>query len=327
MFGIASSRPRRALPAALAAALCAGTALLGFASPSSASAPVDLRLSDAPSQWATKQIVPPASVLPFVNAQASGRPLEGWTPRRYFAQRVALADVGTRSDARNEALAFPPAWPARRPSAEARDVVMGSIPIEVSRVAQSARWRTLLRENVASLFSLQCAHDAPECNVPLARAASKTIARLTQETDARRVVSAVNAFVNRKLLYREDMAAHHVADRWSTIAETMRLGVGDCEEFAFMKRAMLRQLGFEESQLRLVLLRIPARGVDHAVLIVNLAGEQYVLDNLVADVYKDTQARGYVPMISLVAEHAYIHGFQRNTGVASRETARRALRL
>ena len=305
MFGLVRPRFGRAFFAAIA--LAAVTAATGPA----IAAPT---IESFPPQWSRQGAALRAPVRGFLIRHTSEELRAG----RLLARYAALS--GLASDA-----AEPPRRPMR-PAAASQATVMGSSPIEVGGLPQSARWRQLMNEDVASLVAPACARGEGACGAPLARRAAEQIARLSHVEDAAAVLRQVNAFVNRTLAYRDDLSLHGRADYWASLSETLRLGAGDCEEFALMKLAMLRMLGFEGAQLRLTLLRIPARNQDHAVLVENVAGVQHVLDNLAGEVYRDTQTRGYLPMVSLVEGQTFIHGVRRGPSRLA-EQARRPSRL
>jgi predicted transglutaminase-like cysteine proteinase len=97
----------------------------------------------------------------------------------------------------------------------------------------------------------------------------------------------VNRYVNRKR-YRGDRTARietALADepvkyrsRWSTVEEFMRRG-GDCEDYATTKYYLLRQLGFDVDQLRIVVTwERSARGY-HAVLAVKHNDQVLLLES------------------------------------------------
>ncbi len=62
-------------------------------------------------------------------------------------------------------------------------------------------------------------------------------------------------------------------------AAMMRRG-GDCKGYALAKMAMLRDLGWREDDMRLVVVALPFHTEAHAVLLVRHGGRHYVLDNL-----------------------------------------------
>lgn len=69
-------------------------------------------------------------------------------------------------------------------------------------------------------------------------------------------------------------------------ATMMRRG-GDCKGYALAKMAMLRDLGWREEDMRLVVVALPFHAEAHAVLLVRHGGRHYVLDNLADHVTVD----------------------------------------
>lgn len=72
---------------------------------------------------------------------------------------------------------------------------------------------------------------------------------------------SVNAWVNRHVAYAADPR-----DRWQGPAETLRLGTGDCEDYAILKRAILLARGWPANRLALVVGHDLARRQGHALL-------------------------------------------------------------
>ncbi len=66
---------------------------------------------------------------------------------------------------------------------------------------------------------------------------------------------------------------------WETPFEFMRRN-GQCQDYAITKFLLLRALGVPDDAMRLVVLRDIRRQVDHAVLVVTVAGRSLMLDNL-----------------------------------------------
>jgi predicted transglutaminase-like cysteine proteinase len=81
---------------------------------------------------------------------------------------------------------------------------------------------------------------------------------------------------------------------------------GDCEDYAIAKYYTLKALGWEESSLRLVVLRDRVRGIAHAVLAVRLNGTQYILDNLSTEPLPDSMIRQYAPYYAINATHRWV---------------------
>jgi predicted transglutaminase-like cysteine proteinase len=112
----------------------------------------------------------------------------------------------------------------------------------------------------------------------------------------------INRFFN-ALEYRSDTDQWGVPDYWSTPAELMRTGAGDCEDLAIAKYFALRRLGVRAESLRIAYMRDVTHGRAHMVLIYLPPGAgQMLLDS-----------RGDLP---LPAEHrrdlAPVYAFNEN---------------
>ncbi len=117
----------------------------------------------------------------------------------------------------------------------------------------------------------------------------------------------VNRWVNWHVRYRDDRKG----DAWSSAAETLQRGSGDCEDLAIVKMALLTQLGIRPEDMFLVLVRQKARGADHAVLAVRRNGAMVVLDSN-TDVLQPARALGgaYQPTLSYSGSFAWIYGYR-----------------
>lgn len=91
--------------------------------------------------------------------------------------------------------------------------------------------------------------------------------------------SAVNAWWNLRLAFVDDPQ-----DVWQTPQEALAQRKGDCEDFAFAKYAMLRQLGWKPPELRMAYGRVSTGGrqIPHMVALVDTEtpDDPLVLDNL-----------------------------------------------
>lgn len=72
-------------------------------------------------------------------------------------------------------------------------------------------------------------------------------------------------------------------------ASMMRRG-GDCKGYALAKMAMLRDLGWIDDDMRMVVVALPFHAEAHAVLLVRHGGRYYVLDNMADHVTVDRYA-------------------------------------
>lgn len=99
-------------------------------------------------------------------------------------------------------------------------------------------------------------------------------------------VVEVNDFFN-AFKFESDRAVWGRDDRWTTPAEFIAQGRGDCEDFAIAKFFTLARLGVPESRLRLVYTRIAGEDGGaraHMVVHYDRMGDPLVLDNVATEI-------------------------------------------
>ena len=82
---------------------------------------------------------------------------------------------------------------------------------------------------------------------------------------------------------------------------------GDCEDYSIAKFYALRQLGFSDEELRIVVLKDAIRGVGHAVLAVYTDDDIRILDSLSDMVLTHTVYRHYQPLSSVSEVARWMH--------------------
>ncbi len=115
-------------------------------------------------------------------------------------------------------------------------------------------------------------------------------------------LEAVNAYVNRSQ-YRSDSAGFGALDYWATPGEFFARG-GDCEDYAIAKYLSLRRLGWRAEDLRIAVVLDRRTRQPHAVLVAQLDGALYVLDNLSRDAVDQRFVRHYAAIFAL-NEHGW----------------------
>lgn len=108
---------------------------------------------------------------------------------------------------------------------------------------------------------------------------------------------SINASVNNNIQPLTDMQIHGVEERWSYPQQ-----VGDCEDYALLKRHQLMKAGFSPADLLITVVLQPD-GAGHAVLTVRTDFGDFVLDNLRDDV-KLWHETGYRFIKRQSSEHA-----------------------
>jgi len=120
-------------------------------------------------------------------------------------------------------------------------------------------------------------------------------------------VSSVNSLVN-AMPYVLDNANWGVNDYWATPAEFQSRNAGDCEDYAISKYISLRSLGVPADQMRILILQdLNLGGIIHAVLMITVNGERYLLDNQFPQVVKAEQIYHYKPVYSINENAWWLH--------------------
>lgn len=108
----------------------------------------------------------------------------------------------------------------------------------------------------------------------------------------------VNEFWN-KSRYILDIKNWGVDDYWATPAEFNKKS-GDCEDYAIVKYFTLKELGFPPEQMRIVALRSSLHNNQgHAVLVVYMDNDAFVLDNMSKAVLSHSKLHHYHPQYSI----------------------------
>jgi predicted transglutaminase-like cysteine proteinase len=115
----------------------------------------------------------------------------------------------------------------------------------------------------------------------------------------------VNAFANKKK-YILDSVNYGVEEYWAIVKEFL-LNNGDCEDYAITKFFSLRWLGFQNSELRIVVLQDTNLRIPHAVLAVYFNNDILILDNQLSRIVSHRQIVHYVPIYSINEKHWWLH--------------------
>jgi predicted transglutaminase-like cysteine proteinase len=142
-----------------------------------------------------------------------------------------------------------------------------------------------------------CVRDERLCGSSQARA-WRALLRDLRGRPLEQQMRAVNDFANR-LRYVADIRHWGQSDYWATPLEFLTAGAGDCEDYAILKYAGLRELGVPVEQLRLVVVEDTSRGIAHAVLAVRADTTTWILDNQESAILPDQRITHYEPYYSL----------------------------
>ena len=138
----------------------------------------------------------------------------------------------------------------------------------------------------------RCAADETQCT---SRGMRYWLQILTAAADLGRKeqLQAINRFFNR-WPYRSDREIYSIGEYWATPSEFLARS-GDCEDYVIAKFFALRELGFSNDQLRIVIVYDRLRGIGHAVLAVNLDDDIAILNNQTDTIAPPSRYENFVP--------------------------------
>ena len=118
----------------------------------------------------------------------------------------------------------------------------------------------------------------------------------------------VNRFINDAIVYASDQQLWGQDDYWATPEETLKLGQGDCEDFAIAKYFGLLKLGVPVERLRLTYVKTLSRNSAHMVLAYYASpnAQPLILDNLNSQVLPAAARRDLLPVYSFNAQGIYL---------------------
>ena len=244
----------------------------------------------------TQAILGGESRLASILGQQSGQPLPSMP---------AVSPAGYGMRVRNAAM------PIYRPAiAMDRPDVFNSVALPISHTSLDRRWRKVATGAVG--------------------AGSAAYATGLAGRSVMEKLDAVNRYVNARVSFVDDIRQYGVADHWTSAADTLRRGRGDCEDYAIAKLQLLRRAGFAEKDLYLVILRDALRRADHAVLVVRADDRLLVLDNGTDRLIDSYEMPDYRPIVTFSGDRIWTHGYRREVPpmvIASNETAKPSVTL
>jgi len=95
------------------------------------------------------------------------------------------------------------------------------------------------------------------------------------------IAERINSQVNASITWMSDSEQFGVPEFWSDA----RSGFDDCDGYALLKRALLKEHGFDEDKIHIATCWINVKAIDtgHCVLIVETDKGQFILDNNLKD--------------------------------------------
>lgn len=159
----------------------------------------------------------------------------------------------------------------------------------------SANWADLQSRILSDEGAIAaCRSGATGCSQAIERFFS--IVALGREREGRARLGWINRAVNLRIKPTSDWAQYGYVDFWASPLQTLSSGAGDCEDYAILKYAALRELGIAPRDLRIVIVRDNVRKMQHAVLAVHNKNNWLILDNRTMAMLTAEQARHYYPL-------------------------------
>ena len=150
--------------------------------------------------------------------------------------------------------------------------------IKKSDIGFIAKWRAVERETRDEMREVARCRTEPDTCTPAALKFIK-IVDVARMREGRARIGEINRAINFSIKSMSDLAQHGAADVWTSPLKTLASGAGDCEDYAIAKFAALREVGFAETDLRLLVVHEAGSESYHAVLSVRLDDGWLVLDN------------------------------------------------
>lgn len=182
-------------------------------------------------------------------------------------------------------------------SRSAKSGLFGSLEFANGSLSALPQWTRVMRKmRTEGAAFAACVADQAKCRTAAQRSWRQIVTQAA-ELGPREQLEAVNRFFNR-WPYKLDQELYGVNEYWASPSEFMARS-GDCEDFAIAKFYALRQLGFSNESMRIVILWDQIRAAGHAVLAVYEPGRVLILDSLSDLIAPDSRYRHYIPQYSM----------------------------
>ena len=167
---------------------------------------------------------------------------------------------------------------------------------------QLPQWRLIAKQLRTEAEIIEPCRSSGDCTHPVARRIAIFLEEISSES-RRQQVTRVHDFVNRQP-YREDQRQFGRLDVWLS---PLSFGVqgGDCEDYAIAKYFLLSLLGFNDNDMRIVVMTKRRPAQVHAVLLVQLDEASLVLDNRQTEPRSVFDYGDWVPQYAVSAAQAW----------------------
>ncbi len=186
--------------------------------------------------------------------------------------------------------------------------LFGSVSIPFANISTAGQWKRASGK-IGKQFKMDCGSSS-HCKLRKA-AISKMLKRGTKMSFFQKL-NLVNAGANRLIGYQPDVKTYNSRDYWALPSESVRQGLGDCEDYVILKMAMLKSLNVPSKAMSLVVLKDTDRNLYHAVLAVSTNKGTFILDNVQKWVVLDKQLPHYLPLYSFSGKRSWVHGWKKS---------------
>jgi predicted transglutaminase-like cysteine proteinase len=162
----------------------------------------------------------------------------------------------------------------------------------------SSKWNELQPRIDADKAAIAACHSNQAACSP---AASRflSIVDVARKQEGRVRLGWLNRAVNMAIRPVSDWAQYGLADYWASPLQTLASEAGDCEDYAIVKYAALRELGVSADDLRLMVVQDDKREVGHAVVAVRYEQHWVILDNRTMLILNAEDLHYYRPLFAL----------------------------
>jgi len=192
--------------------------------------------------------------------------------------------------------------------------LFGSTEVTSAAIRNIPQWSRVLSKMETERRSLRACLDAPgACSTAGLKAWREVVGQAQGKPELEKL-KTVNRYFNR-WPYKIDRELYGVSEFWATPQEFMKRS-GDCEDYSIAKFFVLRELGFDNEQLRIVILKDRIRRIGHAVLAVYALNDILILDSLTDLIFSHEKHRHYVPQYSMNETTRWAHFYSNDRTVS-----------
>ena len=168
-------------------------------------------------------------------------------------------------------------------------------------------YETVQRTNDELVAIEACIEDKSKCDRDMRRI--RLVVINGKKLQSAQQLDLVNRYINRMRRYNDDRRTYKeledsrllVSQQWSTLMDFMQKG-GDCEDFATAKYALLKLMGFDTHDLRIVVVYERRMGEYHALIAVRTDEDQVALLDIDNKIY--SRRPPYYRFVYSINEHS-----------------------